>query len=66
VPIPLFEDRKKKHHELAAELRIAKDGKRKAAQEKRDAKKAAQEAENPAPGSSGSGRNTKKRKTVPT
>ena len=61
VPIPLFEDREKKHHELAAELHAIKYGRRKAAQEKRDAKKASEMA---AVQSSGSGTSTKKRKTA--
>ncbi|KAJ7749818.1 hypothetical protein DFH07DRAFT_746516, partial [Mycena maculata] len=40
VPIPLFADRKAKHDELASALRETKDGKRKRAREKREAKKA--------------------------
>jgi hypothetical protein len=65
APIPLFEDREKKHHKLAAELRVTKDGKWKAAQEKRDVNKVAQEAEAGVAGGSGSGTNAKKRKTAP-
>jgi hypothetical protein len=52
--IPLFEDRDKKHHEFTAKLDATKDGRRKAAQEKRDAKKDAVQ-------SSGSGINTRPR-----
>jgi hypothetical protein len=37
-PIPLFADWKAKHYELAAVLRVTKDGKRKRAKEKREAK----------------------------
>ncbi|KAJ7294000.1 hypothetical protein C8J57DRAFT_1704630 [Mycena rebaudengoi] len=41
APIPLFEDRKAKHYELAANLRGIKDGKREESKRKREAKKAA-------------------------
>ncbi|KAJ6543803.1 hypothetical protein B0H10DRAFT_1673200, partial [Mycena sp. CBHHK59/15] len=37
APLPLFADRKAKHYELAVALRATKDGKRKRAQEKREA-----------------------------
>jgi hypothetical protein len=39
VPIALFLDRKTKHYEFAAVLRVTKDGKRKRAREKREEKK---------------------------
>ncbi|KAJ7794953.1 hypothetical protein B0H13DRAFT_2245509 [Mycena leptocephala] len=44
APIPLFEDRKAKHYELAATLREIKTGKRKRTQEKREAAKKAKKA----------------------
>lgn len=61
-PILLFDNRKEKHHELATQLRLVKDAKRKAAKDKRDAKKLAEGDKDTAQGS-GSGA-SKKRKTI--